>query len=188
MGREVHKDSMAIAYVGPAHHAAGTALGAIGTRQCAIAPLIRKRQSKSTPLVFVYAAGPCGDWRDRSLTKKGHVCWVVAPSLLPQKAGDRGQPHRRDALQVARLLRSGALPPVEVPQVGDEAIRDLRRAREEALRDLKTAPDRLKAVLLRHESRATGQAPWGPAPCAGAVRSAVPHPHSPWSAKKTAAR
>ena len=47
--------------------------------------------------------------------------------------------------------------------MADEAIRDLRRAREEALRDLKTAKHRLKAFLLRHDIRDAGQAPWGPA-------------------------
>ena len=51
--------------------------------------LIRPLQSKSQPLVFVDAAGPCGYWRYRDLTQKGHGCWVVAPSLIPKKAGDR---------------------------------------------------------------------------------------------------
>ena len=60
-------------------------------------------------------------------------------------------------------MRSGDLTPVYVPQVADEAIRDLSRAREDALRDLKTAKHRLKAFLLRHDIRYTGQATWGPA-------------------------
>src|SRR5262245_51122033 len=37
------------------------------------------------------------------------------------------------------------------------------RAREDVLRDLKTAKFRLKAFLLRHDIRSTGQATWGPA-------------------------
>jgi transposase len=60
-------------------------------------------------------------------------------------------------------MRSGDLTPVYVPQDEDEAIRDLSRAREDALRDLKTAKHRLKAFLLRHDIRYTGQATWGPA-------------------------
>jgi len=120
-------------------------------------------QSKSTHLVFVYAAGPCGSWLYRSLTKKGHVCWVVAPALIPKKPGDRVKTNWRDAMQLARLMRSGDLTPVYVPQVADEAIRDLSRARADALRDLKTAKHRLKAFLLRHAIRYTGQATWGPA-------------------------
>jgi hypothetical protein len=50
-------------------------------------------------------------------------------------------------------MRSGDLTPVDAPQVEDEAIRDLSRAREDALRDLKTVKHRLKAFLLRHDIR-----------------------------------
>src|SRR5215471_5453798 len=60
-------------------------------------------------------------------------------------------------------MRSGDLTPVYVPQVEDEAIRDLCRAREDVIRDLKTAKFRLKAFLLRHDIRYTGQASWNPA-------------------------
>ena len=162
MGMDVHKDSIAVAYVAQELHAEVIYLGAIGTRQCDIDQLIRKMQSKSKHLVFVYEAGPCGYWLYRYLTKKGHACWVVAPSLIPTKAGDRVKTNRREAIQLARLRRSGDLTPVYVPQVADEAIRDLSRAREEALRDLKTAKYRLKAFLLRHDIRYAGQATWGP--------------------------
>jgi transposase len=91
------------------------------------------------------------------------VCWVVAPSLIPKKAGDRVKTDRRDAVQLARLMRSGDLSRVYVPTVEDEAMRDLSRAREDALRDLKAAKFRLTAVLLRHDIRYTGRATWGPA-------------------------
>jgi transposase len=70
---------------------------------------VRKLQSKAKHLILVYAAGPCGDWLSRDLTKKGHICWVVAPSLIPKRAGDRVKTDRRDAVPLARLLRSGAL-------------------------------------------------------------------------------
>jgi transposase len=163
IGMDVHKESIAVAYVTQDHDAEVTYLGTIGTRQCDIDQLIRKMQSKAKYLVFVYEAGPCGYWLYRYLTKQGHVCYVVAPSLIPKKAGDRVKTDRRDAVQLARLMRSGDLTPVYVPQVADEAIRDLSRAREDALRDLKAAKFRLKAFLLRHDSRYTGRASWGPA-------------------------
>ena len=110
-----------------------------------------------------YEAGPCGYWLYRYLTKQGHLCSVVAPSLIPKKPGDRVKTDRRDAVQLARLMRSGDLTPVYVPTVEDEAIRDLTRAREDALRDLKAAKFRLKAFLLRQDIRYTGAANWGPA-------------------------
>jgi transposase len=87
----------------------------------------------------------------------------VAPSLIPKKAGDRVKTDRRDAIQLARLMRSGDLTPVYVPRVDDEAIRDLTRAREDTIRDLKAAKFRLKAFLLRHDIRYTGRATWSPA-------------------------
>jgi transposase len=163
VGLDVHKDSIAVAYVAKAHDAEVIYLGTIGTRQCDIDQLVRKLQSKAKHLVFVYEAGPCGYWLFRYLTKKGYVCWVVAPSLIPKKAGDRVKTDRRDAVQLARLMRSGDLTRVYVPMVEDEAIRDLTRAREDALRDLKAAKFRLKAFLLRHDIRYTGRATWGPA-------------------------
>jgi transposase len=163
IGMDVHKDSMAVAYVAQAHGAEVTFLGTIGTRQCDIDQLIRKMQSKATHLIFVYEAGPCGYWLYRYLTKKGYDCWVVAPSLIPKKPGDRVKTDRRDAVQLARLARSGDLTAVYVPKVEDEAIRDLARAREDTLRDLKSAKFRLKAFLLRHDIRYTGRATWGPA-------------------------
>src|SRR5919109_4789078 len=163
VGLDVHKDSIAVAYVAQEHGAEGTYLGSIGTRHIDIDHLIRKMQAKAQHLVFVSEAGPCGYWLSRYFTKKGYDCWVVAPSLIPNKAGDRVKTDRRDAVQLARLARSGDLTPVYVPKVEDEAIRDLTRAREEAIGDLKAAKFRLKAFLLRHDIRYTGQATWGPA-------------------------
>src|ERR687888_1861920 len=163
VGMDVHKESIAVAYVAQAHGAEVISLGTIGTRQCDSDKLIRQLQSKSKQLVFVYEAGPCGYWLYRYLMKKGYVCWVVAPSLIPKKSGDRVQTNRRDAVQLARLARSGDLTAVYVPKVDDEAMRDLTRAREDTLSDCKDAKFRLKAFLLRHDIRSTGQANWGPA-------------------------
>jgi transposase len=127
-------------------------LGTIGTRQRDIDKLVRTLTSKAKQLVFVYEAGPCGYWLYRDLTKKTLICWVVAPSLVPKKAGDRVNTDRRAATQLARLMRSGDLTPVYVPEVEDEAIREL-----------KAAKTRLKAFLLRQDIRYESRANWGPA-------------------------
>jgi transposase len=163
VGLDVHKESMAVAYVAKEHDAEVIYLGTIGTRHADIDQLVRKLQAKAKHLVFVYEAGPCGYWLYRYLTKKGQVCWVVAPALIPKQAGDRVKTDRRDAVQLARLMRSGALTAVYVPAVEDEAIRDLSRAREDAIGDLKAAKFRLNAFWLRHDIRYTGRATWGPA-------------------------
>jgi transposase len=163
VGLDVHQESSAVAYVAKDHDADVIYLGSVGTRHTDIDQLVRKLHAKATHRVLVYEAGPCGYWLYRYLTPKGHICWVVAPSLIPNKAGDRVKTDRRDAVQWARLMRSGALTPVYVPTVEDEAIRDLSRAREEAIRDLQAAKFRLKAVWLRHAIRSTGRAHGGPA-------------------------
>jgi len=62
-----------------------------------------------------------------------------------------------------RLLRSGDLNPVYIPEIGDEAIQDLCRAREEAMCDQKAAKMRLKSLLLRHDISYSGKATWRPA-------------------------
>src|SRR5262249_50277757 len=164
IGMDVHTDTIAVAYVAQEHGAEVTYLGTIGTRQCDIDQLIRQMQSKATHLIFVYEAGPCGSWLYRYLRKKDYDCWVVAPSLMPKKAGDRVKTDRRDAIQLARLARSGDLTVVYVPQVQDAAMRDLTRAREDAISALKDATSRLKPFWLRHDLRYTGRANWGPAP------------------------
>src|SRR5206468_11290201 len=82
---------------------------------------------KGATLVFVYEAGPCGYWLHRYLTRRGFTCSVIAPSLIPRKAGDRVKTDRRDAVTLARLMGSGDLTSIYVPTVADEAIRDLSR-------------------------------------------------------------
>lgn len=116
IGLDVHKDAIAVAYVAQDHGAEVIYLGTIGTRHGAIDKLIRTMQAKAKHLVFVYEAGPCGDWLYRSLSTKGYDCWVGAPSLIPKKPGDRVKTDRRDAVQLARLARSGNLTVVSVPK------------------------------------------------------------------------
>jgi transposase len=113
--------------------------------------------------VFVYEAGPCGYGLYRYLTGKGFGCHVVAPSLIPRKAGDRVKTDRRDAMTLARLMRSGDLSAIYVPGVEDEALRDLSRGRDDAMQDLKRSKRRLKSFLLRQDIRYEGRASWNAA-------------------------
>jgi transposase len=110
---------------------------------------------------------------------KGDVCWVVAPSGMPKKPGDRVKTDRRDARQLARLMRAGDLTPVSVPTVDDAARRDLSRAREESLRDLQAATLRRNAFWLRHAIRSTGRATGSPAPLRWRRAVGCPTPAQP---------
>jgi transposase len=78
---------------------------------------------------------------------------VVAPAGIPKKASDRLKTDGREAVHLARLLRSGELRPVYIPTVEDEAIRELVRARADTRKDGQAAQARLKAVLLRQDLR-----------------------------------
>ena len=163
VGLDVHKDSIAVAHAeahrtDPPHY-----VGSIGSRHVDIDKLVRRLQAKASNLVFAYEAGPCGYVLHRYLTGKGLDCWVVAPSLIPKRPGDKVKTDRRDAVEIARLLRSGDLTPVYVPRVEDEAIRDLCRARDAALVTLKAAKLRLKSFLLRLGLHYTGRADWNEA-------------------------
>ena len=84
-------------------------------------------------LRFCYEAGPCGYGIQRHLSARGHECVVVAPSLIPKRAGDRVKTDRRDAASLAQLHRAGELTAVWVPDAGHEAMRDLVRARLDAV-------------------------------------------------------
>jgi hypothetical protein len=80
VGLDVHKETIAVAYVACEREAEVISLGTIGTRQGDIDKLVRKLQAKGKTLHFVYAAGPCGYWLYRYLTKHHLTWWVVAPS------------------------------------------------------------------------------------------------------------
>jgi transposase len=95
---------------------------------------------------------------------------------MPTKAGDRVTTDRRDAMQLARLMRAGDRTPVSVPAVDDEAIRDLRRARAETLRELQAATLRRTAFFLRPDIRSPGRATWSPAHLRGRSAGVCPPP------------
>jgi transposase len=184
IGWEVYTDAMAVASIAPEHGAEGISLGASGTRPCAIAQRLRTRPSQAPPRIVVDAAGPCGAWLSRYVTKQGEDGWVVAPARGPTPAGARVKTDRRDARPRARLARAGALPGVSGPTVDDAALRDRTRAREETRSALQDATCRRHACCLRDDRRDSGRAPWRPAPrrWRSAVVCPTPAPPSVWHA------
>jgi transposase len=96
-----------------------------------------------------YEAGPCGFELQRAMTAEGIPCDVIAPALIPRRAGDRIKTDRRDAAQLAVLYRAGALTAIHVPTDQEEAVRDLLRCREDIGADLLRARHRLSKFLLR---------------------------------------
>jgi transposase len=163
VGMDVHKETIDVAIATNRLNGQVRHYGQVMNRIDAIDKLVAKLKREAGALKFVYEAGPCGFGLYRHLTRKGYTCAVVAPSLIPKRPGDRVKTDRRDAMRLAQLYRAGDLTPVYVPDVDDEAIRDLSRAREDAMLDLKAARQRLKSFLLRHGIRYAGTANWNEA-------------------------
>ena len=111
-----------------------------------------RRQGRVT---CCYEAGPCGFELQRALTARGIPCDIIAPALIPRRAGDRIKTDRRDAGQLAVLYRAGALTAIHIPTEQEEAARDLLRCREDIRADLLRARHRLSKFLLRHGRRFT---------------------------------
>ena len=138
-------------------------LGEIDNAPAATAKLARRLARKHAALTFAYEAGPTGYGLYRQIKSLGHDCIVVAPSLIPQKPGDRVKTNRRDALSLARQLRAGDLTAVWVPDPHHEAVRDLTRARGAAVRDQRAKRQQVSALLLRLGLHYPGKTTWGKA-------------------------
>ena len=96
----------------------------------------------------------------RQVKALGYDCLVVAPALIPKRAGERIKTNRRDAVTLARLHRAGELTGAWTPDAAHEAVRDLVRAREAATDDLRRKRQQLLSFLLRHSRIYSGGGHW----------------------------
>ncbi|MCP4677504.1 MAG: IS110 family transposase [Deltaproteobacteria bacterium] len=122
--------------------------------------LLKKCGWEKEEVRICYEAGPCGFPLARHLLRIGYAVDVIAPSLIPIKSGDRVKTDKRDAKKLARLLRSGELTAIHIPDVADEVLRDLCRARTDAVDDRTRMKQRLSAFLLRNGHHYTGRSNW----------------------------
>ena len=109
VGLDVHAETIAIAVAESGGEV--RSLGTIPNRLEAIRRLVHKL-GPVNELRVCYEAGPTGYALYWQLTALGVHCDVVAPTLVPVKAGDRVKTDRRDALKLARSYRAGDLTPV----------------------------------------------------------------------------
>ena len=151
VGLDVHAETIAVAVA--ENRGEVRFLGVIPNRPEPVRRLFKKLGEPGR-LRACYEAGPTGYVLYWQLTRLGVKCEVVAPTLVPVKAGDRVKTDRRDAQKLARCYRAGELTRVWVPDEAHEALRDLVRAREAAKKDQLRARHRLSKFLLRHGQRA----------------------------------
>jgi len=158
VGLDVHADTIAVAVAEPTGEV--RSVGQIPNRPESIRKLMKKL-GPADSVRACYEAGPTGYVIYWQLTTLGVHCEVVAPTLVPTKAGDRVKTDRRDAEKLARCYRAGDLTAVWVPDAAHEALRDLVRAREAAKKDQLRARHRLGKFLLRQGRRPpTGMTSW----------------------------
>ncbi len=138
-------------------------LGEIDNTERGTRKLVARLEERYQRLTFCYEAGPTGYGLYRLIKSLGHDCIVIAPSMIPVKPGVRVKTNRRDAVNLAKLLRAGDLTAVWVSDDRHEAMRDLARAREAAQKDYKAKRQQVSSFLLRLGRHYPGKTTWGKA-------------------------
>lgn len=165
VGLDVHKETITVAVAEPGR-GEPVYWGEIANKPKTVEKLLGKLSEAygGGLLRLCYEAGPCGYVLYRQILASGHDCQVVAPSKIPKAPGERIKTDRRDALKLARLLRSGDLTAVWVPDQEQELMRDLSRARDDMKSQERKARQQLNAFLLRHGHHwPRGKSRWTPA-------------------------
>ncbi|MGH7050326.1 MAG: IS110 family transposase [Acetobacteraceae bacterium] len=160
VGLDVHKATVSVAVAESGRAGEVRQVGVVANRAEVLRKMVARLAKGGRRLSFCYEAGPCGYGLQRLLAGDGHDCIVVAPSLIPLRAGDQVKTDRRDARTLAKLHRAGELTPIWIPDTAHEAMRDLVRARATAVRVLGKARQHLQSFLLRHDKIYQGARGW----------------------------
>jgi transposase len=153
LGLDVHKETIAVAILRPRQEIPDERI--VANTPEALRSLVLAHRSKGG-LVACYEAGPTGYDTHRQLTGLGVSCDVIAPALIPRRAGRRVKTDRLDARNLVRLHRAGELTAIRVPTPQEEALRDLIRVREDLKDDRRRTQQRVKGFLLRQGRRYPG--------------------------------
>lgn len=159
IGLDVHKDTIAVAVA----EESGEPFfcKTISHDLHAVEKLVKElREDGRYELRMCYEAGPTGYVLARRLKAWGIECLVLSPTHIPKASGDKIKTDRRDAVKLARFLRSGDVRGIHIPDEADEAVRDLCRARTDAVEDLRRLRQQLKGFLLRNGYRYSGKSSW----------------------------
>jgi transposase len=160
VGIDVSKDKLAVAIASGGVRDEVLSLGTFENNPASVDRLLKKLSRRGLPVSVCYEAGPTGYGLYRQVRAFGFECCVIAPSLIPVRAGERVKTDRLDAIRLARLLRAGELTPIWVPDETHEAMRDLVRARDSAAEDQRHKRQLVSAFMLRHGRIYHRTKPW----------------------------
>jgi len=163
VGLDVHKDSIQCGIAFPGRDAPQVYAkwgGSTLSVERGLCKLLKKYDLNKDQVAVCYEAGPTGFVLARRLIQLKYDCIVIAPSKIPQKAGDKVKTDRSDCRKQAGYLRSGDLTAVHIPPAHDEAVRDLGRARTDASEARTKCKQQLSMFLLRNGVIYSGKSKW----------------------------
>lgn len=145
IGLDVHKNSITIATLIGSNERAETAKipNDIELLKSKLGQLNDKYELKSC-----YEATGNGSFIYRQLKNVNIACMVVAAHKVPSR-NDRVKTDRRDAIHLARCLRSKILSPITIIDEEVEQVRDLVRIRERQVKRVTASKNEIYAFLFR---------------------------------------
>lgn len=141
MGKSLQPVNRKIAYLGIDYHVESITIAVIIEGQNTIDQTVRLANQDKTIKKFLkkisanytvkacYEASCSGYVFQRKMESWGYHCDVIAPSLIPEKRGDRRKNDYRDAIKLALNYANGMLTLVHLPTQDDESVRSLVRCR-----------------------------------------------------------
>jgi transposase len=146
-GMDVHKETV-VAAVLPAAAVEPTRVVTLRNEPRSLRRFFRGLEQQGQ-VRACYEASGSGYVLQRQLADWGIGCEVIAPSLTPQRPGDQRKHDKRDAVQLARMYRSGDLVTIRIPAQTEERVRDLVRCRQVMQREILKSRQYISWFLMR---------------------------------------
>lgn len=146
-GMDVHKDSVMVAVLEEGADEPSRVVRVANQER----PLRRllSRVAEQGQIRACYEASGAGYALHRQMQRWGFACEIIAPSLVPKRPGERRKHDRHDAIELARMYRSGDLVTIRIPSEAQERVRDLVRCRQTLQREILKSRQYINWFLMR---------------------------------------
>jgi len=160
-----------VAYVGVDYHMNSLSIAVMVEGEKKIHEMIRlanddkvilkyfKKLSRELEIRTCYEASCNGYAFQRKMKAWGYACDVIAPALIPRRAGNRRKNDFRDARDLVQNYAAGMLSIVHPPSEEEEAVRGLIRCRGEFKDCAKNVKYRINSLVLSQGMR-WGRGKW----------------------------